>query len=357
MDYSNNKLCDLYDKCILVGDIGGTETTIGIIGTKNNEFFLAFKNIYKSNTLESIESVLSSVLEEVHKIDSRLIPDSCCIACAGMIYNNKCDLTNLDCSINGNSIEKYLGIKTTLINDFTALGYSIKLLDHNNPAQIKEIPHLDGSFPPKCGNLSLIIGAGTALGISFIVDFQGNHNVFVTEGGSATFPAFDEETKELKFFLSEYLSSNYPMEIGNILSGRGITNIFHYFKTIRQIPMKGILKDIDNAPDLDKPGLISFHAESDQTCNDIVKLFVKIYGRITADFSTLFLPSMGVYLAGGIIVKNELFFLRNNQFVKYFEQGFHPNIVKFFKSIPLFIIRDTNASLYGAAFAGLRTLD
>jgi len=60
----------------------------------------------------------------------------------------------------------------------------------------------------------------------------------------------------------------------------------------------------------------------------------------------------GMYLAGGIVTKNEKYFTDDNLFMKYFEMNYNPNIRPLLKKIPVYIIKDYSISLYGAANAG-----
>ena len=115
----------------------------------------------------------------------------------------------------------------------------------------------------------------------------------------------------------------------------------------------GVLKEIDQAKDEDKPALISQNAKDNQVCRDIMKLFVKMYGSFAGSLAVVFMPFGGVYLAGGIATKNEWLFLENNLFMKNFERNYNPNIRPLLKKIPVYIVRDYSISLYGAANAAV----
>jgi glucokinase len=182
------------------------------------------------------------------------------------------------------------------------------------------------------------------------VEDDGKFKALASEGGHIAFSSFDSETRELH----EYIAKRFGelMEAELFVSGAGIKNMFYYFKDVKKAEMAGVLKDIDNASDSDKPALIAANADSNEICNEIIKLFVKCYGRFAGDVAAMTIPTLGLYLAGGIVTKNEKYFVENNQFMRYFDDCFHPNIKKILKTIPVYIIRDYSVSLYGAANAG-----
>ncbi|HEY9053629.1 MAG TPA: glucokinase, partial [Rectinemataceae bacterium] len=71
----------------------------------------------------------------------------------------------------------------------------------------------------------------------------------------------------------------------------------------------------------------------------------------------VFLPSGGVYLAGGISSKNESFFLENNRFMRAFERNYAPHIRETLSSLPVMIVRNYSVSLVGAANAAIQLSD
>ncbi len=137
------------------------------------------------------------------------------------------------------------------------------------------------------------------------------------------------------------------------VSGQGISNIYNYLKDGKKLVMDGVLKEIDRANDEDKPALISKFAGENQTCREIMKLFVKMYGSFAGSLAVVFLPFGGVYLAGGIATKNEWLFLEDNLFMKNFERNYNPILRPLLKKIPVYIVRDYSISLYGAANAAV----
>lgn len=338
-----------FEKLFLVGDIGGTNTNIALVGKQKKQFKVIVEFIFDSQQIDNLIAPLKQALQAIEERSSTLKPTVCCICGAGPVKENYCTLTNLNWDIDGKKIEASLGIKTLVINDFLAISYGLPLLDIDDPKQITQIPQRDHGKPRPQGNLRAVIGAGTGLGVGFIMEHMGSYIAAPSEGGHSGFSAFDDETLSLK----KHVASKVHCTPGNepFLSGQGLINIFHYFKEEKGIPITGELEEIDRSPDNKKPELISKYAETNALCREMFDLFVKIFGKISGDIAAMFMSTAGLYLAGGIITKNERYFLENDNFIRFFEQNYKPNIHNLLKNIPIYIIKDYSISLYGAANA------
>lgn len=340
-----------FSRLVLAGDIGGTNSNLALLGERDGHFTLLLECVFPSQEITGLVGPLRQTLAKAReKLEGAAIA-RCCISGAGPVDRNYCKLSNASWDIDGAEIEKAIGIPTLVINDFLAISYGVPLLDVKDTAQITPLTHTDGSLPAPSGGVSLVIGAGTGLGVGFIVTCGDNMIAFPSEGGHASFADFDAETAELKEYLTR--NTNYASEVEMLVSGHGIANIFNYFRDVRKVTLNGILKDIDRAATTDKPALIGSHAENNPVCRDVLRLFIKIYGRVAADYATVLLPTRGIYLAGGIVEKNERYFSDGKQFMYYFEQNFRPNIQEILKDFPVYIIREYSISLYGAANAAI----
>jgi len=340
-----------FSRFILAGDIGGTNSNLALVGERGGRFTLLVECVFPSQDIVGLVAPLRQTLAEAAKHFEGVKIERCCISGAGPVDGNYCKLSNVSWDIDGAEIEEAIGIPTIVINDFLAISYGVPLLDVDDPDQITQLPHSDGGLSKAEGDVSLVIGAGTGLGVGFVINHGGTMVAYPSEGGHASFANFDAETSELKHYVIR--DTNFASEIEMLVSGRGLANIFNFFRDVRKVTMTGILREIDQADDHDKPALIGAHAETNPVCRDVLRLFIKVYGRITADFATVLLPTNGIYLAGGIVEKNERFFADGRQFMYYFEQNFRPSIQEILKKFPVYIIREYSISLYGAANAAV----
>ncbi|MBN2375996.1 MAG: glucokinase [Sedimentisphaerales bacterium] len=338
-----------YDYLILAGDIGGTNTNLALVGEKDGNFSIIMECAFPTQQVKIFPEKIKITIETAAQRDKRLKPQLCCISCAGPVKDNYCTPTNIPWNIDGNAIAKDLGIKTLVINDFMAISFSLPLLDVNDPEQITPLPHLDGSLGEPMGGVRAVAGAGTGLGVGYLVENQGKYIACPSEGGHIGFGAFDEQTQQLKDYVSKRFDFIPGAEM--YVSGQGITNMFNFYRDVKKVPMDGILAQINQLDDPEMPPLISQHAQSNQTCRDIMQLFIKCYARLAADAAVIFLSRRGLFLAGGIASKNEKLFMQDHLFMEYFEKSYNQNVTNVLKTIPVYIIKDYSMSLYGAANA------
>ncbi len=339
------------DMMVLAGDVGGTNTNLALVGEKGKKYTILLKCVFESNKIDGVIDPLKEVIAAGKEKIPSLKIDLCCISAAGPVENNYCHLTNCKWDIDGGAIKKAIKTDTLIINDFLAIGYGIPTLDVNNQKQITKLPTTEGRFPEPSGTTKAVVGAGTGLGVGFLTARDGQYRAHPSEGGHSGFAAFDDETKKLKDYVAEKIGAPPGVEL--FVSGQGICNIYNYFKNKKNIKIEGVLKEIDKTKDEDKPALISKNAGENPTCRDIMNLFIKMYGSFAGGLALIFLPFSGIYLAGGIVTKNEWLFLEDNLFMKSFESNYNPNISPLLKKIPVYTIKDYSISLYGAANAAV----
>ncbi len=339
------------DRMVLAGDIGGTNTNLALVGEKGGKYTIILKCVFESQKIDGVIDPLKEVMAAAKEKIPSLKIDLCCISAAGPVENNYCQLTNCKWDIDGVAIKKAIETDTLIINDFMAIGYGIPTLDVDNPKQITKLPTTEGKFPGPSGTTKAVVGAGTGLGVGFLTARDGQYRANPSEGGHSGFAAFDDETTELKKYVAEKIGTAPGTEL--FVSGQGIVNIYNYFKDKKNIKIEGVLKEIDEVRDEDKPALISKNTGDNGVCRDIMKLFIKMYGSFAGGLTLIFLPFSGIYLAGGIVTKNERLFLEDNLFMKSFESNYNPNISPLLKKIPVYTIKDYSISLYGAANAAV----
>jgi glucokinase len=342
LDFEHNKI-------YLAGDIGGTNTNLALVGETDQGFDIIYQADFVSSELHNLADAIALVLDMTKEKLKGVKIIAGCISGAGPVKDNDCTLTNLDWNINGNALTEQFNFPIRVINDFIAISYGVPILDLNNTNEIVPLSQgVPGSRVPN-GNVSLVIGAGTGLGVSFLINDGDRFMAFPSEGGHASFAPFDTETVELIDYMNR--QNNYASEIEQFVCGNGIGNIFNFYKDVKKVSFDSDLQRIADAKHSDKAGLISQMADKNPVCRDIMRTFIKIYGRVAADFSTTLLPFGGIYLAGGIVSKNLQFFLEGRLFMYYFEKNFRPNIEDILRTIPIYVIKDYNVSLYGAANA------
>ena len=331
-----------YQKLILAGDVGGTNANIGLIAQNDHGFTVVADCVLKTPAITDFAESLKSVLAEFQKTDPSLKPDSCCISAAGPIIENRCKLSNSSLIIDQQSIQNTIGIKTCLINDFLAISYGLALLDIEDSKQITVLRNT-----PQIGCLRAVAGAGTGLGVGIFIEQAQEYKAFPSEGGHMLFAPFDDETKAFYDYLAK--GAENLIEAESFVSGKGIINAFNFFKDVKKCPPDEIISEIGRAPESSKPQLISEYAAENAFCHEVLKLFIKCYAGFAANLAAVLIPTMGLYLAGGIVTKNKKYFAEEDFFINCFDKYFPPNVKDLTGSIPVYIVNDYSVSLYGAA--------
>jgi glucokinase len=257
-------------------------------------------------------------------------------------------MTNAPWDIDGHELASRLGIPTRLINDFTAVSYGVLLLDPEDPEELLRLPHPDGSDPRPGQGVKVILGAGTGLGMGFVVRVGDRVEAFPTEGGHVTLPVFDAESRALQAWLEARM--DYVPGAEAAVSGSGIANI-HEFLTTRVAQPGPLSQAILAAPAEARPALISEGAARDPLCAQAMDLFVRLYARVAADAAATFMPAGGIYLAGGIAAKNAARFTEGGLFMETFSKSYREHIRNILAATPVMIVKDYAISLYGAANA------
>ncbi|MDA3949891.1 MAG: glucokinase [Spirochaeta sp.] len=336
-----------YDSLILACDVGGTNTSVALVGRFGTRFDIVHRTRYGSQDLPSMEEGLRRGINEIEREFSGHRPDRICISGAGPVHENRCNLTNVDWVIDGDAITDTFGIPTTVINDFSAISYGIPLLDTEDPEQITPVPAADGQQAIPHGTVQAVVGAGTGLGVGYLVEHAGRFVALPSEGGHAAFAPYDELSAELLDFISDREGTVPGAEL--FVSGQGIARALDFIRETGRIPADSPLHARTSG---DPAAAVSVAAAAGDTAGaEIMRLFVRNYARVASDAALHFLPRRGLFLAGGIVTKNESWFLEESHFIRIFTTNYREHIAGLLREIPVYIVKDYAISLYGAAHA------
>ncbi|MAG13089.1 MAG: glucokinase [Spirochaetales bacterium] len=342
---------DDFEDYILAGDIGGTNTNMAFVGHKNARFKTIASFVTSSGAITNFPDIVSQVLDEVtgHMPERR--PQFCCICGAGPVRANACKPTNLPWTIDGDEIQQLFGLKTRVMNDFQAVCYGVPLLDIKDPQMVIPIPHPGGFKPEPSGGSWAIAGAGTGLGVGYLTRIGEKYHSIPSEGGHTGFSPFDGESEALYRYVAKKYNTTPGTEL--FLSGRGMSVIFNFFRDIRRQKMVGVLEEIQAASDQDKPPLITKHTPTNEVCKQIMRLFIRIYGNFASRVALFFLPTAGMFIAGGIAIRHSARFLEGDLFIDAFENSYNPLMQSVLANIPVYIVNDYSISVRGAAHAAV----
>lgn len=321
-----------YDEYIIGGDVGGTNTNLAVFGAGKKPIPL-FSLDFQTDKLDSLIPALRRLISFCRKHGISISRG--CLGVAGPVVNNKCKPTYVKWVVDALEIKQKTGLDLLLINDFVAIGYGINMLQNKD---IIEVSKGKKALPKAT---KAVIGAGTGLGKTILTYREGSYIPIPSEGGFCDFPVFDDfELGLLNSIKKRKKMGVVSME--EVISGKGIESIYLYikdrFKPTRYSNV--IMKAKHKIP------LIAKY-KADKACKETFRLYAKFYARCAKNFALDSLSRGGLYIAGGIAMKNHEIF--NKAFIFEFRNINRQQQV--LKRMPIYLINNYDVGIYGAAYA------
>lgn len=320
---------------ILAGDVGGTKTTLALFAKQGDRLVPRERRSVPSRRSRSLEAILREFLRD-HPAKLRGV----CLGVAGPVLEGRCQAVNLPWPVDARVLRRALGVKTvTLINDLEATAYGIQALPRTAFAVLNA-----GKAQPR-GPIA-VLAAGTGLGEAALVWNGTRYQAVASEGGHADFaPRNALEIELLRFLMKRFGHVSYE----RLLSGPGKTAVYQFLKETGRGREPAWLAE--RLAEGDPSPVISEMALTDRSalCVKALKLFASIYGAEAGNLALKHLARGGVYLGGGI-APTILPFLSDGTFMQAFAAK--GRLSGLLSRIPVRVILDDRAALYGAAWHG-----
>src|SRR4030043_1323717 len=318
-------------KKILAGDVGGTNTRIGLFEVTRGRLRLLSEKNYLSKKYKGLENILGDFLR------SRRGIASACFGVAGPVTEEVIIATNLPWWIDIQSLQKALSLKKVeVINDLVANAYGISVLTKGDFEILN-------AGKAKKGNQALI-SAGTALGET-ILFWDGKQYVpSPSEGGHAEFGPRNHLELELFHHLSDTFDH---VSYERVLSGGGLFHIYQFLKDSKRFGSEPSWLSVKIRGE-DPAEVISEMArlKKNKLCMKALDLFTSIYGAAAGNLALQGTAGGGVFIGGGIAPKI-IWKLKDGTFMKRFkDKGRLSHIVA---HIPVKVIMNERTALLGAA--------
>jgi glucokinase len=317
---------------VLVGDIGGTKTSLAIAEIAGDRVGLSEERRYPSRDFASLEEILIR-----YRAETGVSCDLGGFAVAGPVHDDCSRITNLPWQIDVRRLERTTGLGSArLLNDLEAVAWAIPALGEG------ELAVLQAGEPEARGN-ACVVAAGTGLGEAGLYWDGRRHHPFATEGGHSDFAPSDEREVALLRFLQRCYGR---VSWERVVSGMGIGDIFRFLLEWRGgEPPAGVAAAVRDG---DPAGAIAVAAISGACplCHETMELFAALYGREAGNMALKHLALGGVYLGGGIAPKN-LVLLERPCFIEAFlAKG---RMEPLMRRMPVRVILEQRAPLLGAA--------
>jgi glucokinase len=319
----------------LAGDIGGTKTNLAVYAYDDGEHLVMRKaGSFPSKDHAALGDIVRKFLgDELSTIRQA------CFGVAGPVKAGVVQVTNLPWIVDAAALQSELEFqKVSLLNDLEANAYGIntlhshELLSINPKADLRQV-----------GNRALI-AAGTGLGEAGMLWDGVTHRPFASEGGHASFAPNSALGDELLQFLRKELGH---VSWERVLSGKGMTNLYRFFRQRSGLPEPDWLTQQLKTGDLGAVVSQAGMAGKDPVCVETVDCFIRNYGSEAGNLALKMLALGGVYIGGGIAPKM-LEKMQGSIFLDAFSHKGRLSPV--LESMPVYVILNDKTALQGAAW-------
>ncbi|MFP4509153.1 MAG: glucokinase [Spirochaetaceae bacterium] len=337
----------------LVCDAGGTNCTFALVGHRGGSFTILARSRYASRSITDFTAVMIEASESLLTQTRADAISGACISAAGPVHDGRVTLTNTNWSIDEAKVSEGLGVPTHLVNDLTAIGYGLPLINRTNHDECVSVwrPESSGQSVSAVGpdvSVQAVAAAGTGLGVAIVCEqSDGAMTVLPSEGGHSDLTGFDDETKAFQRFVEASVSERPDAEL--YASGKGLRYAASFLISEGRF-REGAVQEILKVDAAEYPALVSRHASSHPDAAQAMRLFAKMYGRFVAGLALTVLPYGGLFLAGGVTARNLDAIIGSGFLEGYFSHP-HESMQSSLRRVPVYALRDYDISLLGAAHA------
>lgn len=320
---------------ILAGDVGATKVLLEVGRVEGGRWRAEFGKRYAAAEFADFETLLQAFLSECPRRGKNPPKiHGACLGVAGPACGNRVQMTNLAWVLDGDAVAQRFGIgRVRIVNDFAAAAAGIGLLDAADLVTLQAAEPLPDA--PR-----LVIGAGSGLGVAYVVPVGKGHRVIAGEAGHAGFAPASTEQLEL---WRDLHSRQGRVQAEDVVSGPGLVRIFEFVCRSQGKPPLAPGGRQGGAAAAIVRGALEL---GDPACARALDLFVSCYGSVTGDHALAVIARGGVYVAGGIAPKI-LPRLVGGAFAAAFnDKGSHSALVR---KMPVFVVTNEKLGVLGAA--------
>lgn len=255
----------------LIADIGGTNARLGL--SRDHHVQQSTIQSYANADWDGFDAILSDYCAS-KGVDG--LTDMV-LAVAGPVSDRQARLTNRGWRFDAAALsQQYAGVPVVLLNDLTALGYSVPVLRTD---QVKLL--LEGD-PAKGGlDQRLVAGVGTGFNVSPVLTTPSLTICPPVEAGHVAMPgsilaALEEQGRDTAPFRT----------VEDLFSGRGFTA---FCQLVTGIPgLQG------------KEAMAAFGKTGAEDITSAVTEYAGLLGLLLKELALAYMPSAGVYIAGSV---------------------------------------------------------
>ena len=306
----------------LVADIGGTNLRLALVAADSQQ--PQQERVLRCADFDSLEQAVRSYLEEC----GRPVLSEAAMDVATGITGDFVHLTNGPWGFSIEQTRRNLGLaRLQVINDFTALALAVPQMRADELQRI-------GAGEAVPGAPIAVIGAGTGLGVSGLVQVDGRWVALQGEGGHTAFaPMNEREIGVLRWLWRQF----DHVSTERVASGMGLKNVYQGLCAMDGVSPKALTPEQITGAAL---------AGKDAQCAETLAMFCAILGSAAANLVVTLGARGGCYIGGGIVPKLGDHFQRSPFRARFENKGRFSGYVA---AVPTFVILAPTPALRGLA--------
>ena len=262
---------------VLVGDIGGTNARFALVAEPG-----ADPSEPKHLVTRDYPSLEAAIADTVQHLPDR--PRSVIACAAGPVEGRTVHMTNARWSIDGAKVARAAHLEQGLIlNDFEAQALALP------PVRAEWVRQI-GDVHNTLGGAQVVLGPGTGLGASALIEVGGRHFALASEAGHVDFGPVGAEEGAIWPHIP--LAPHGRISAETVFSGPGLLRLHR-----ARFSARGLM-----APAYDEKVLVG-RAMADHYSEDAdtVRLFWRLAARFAGDMTMAFMATGGVTFCGGVL--------------------------------------------------------
>lgn len=304
---------------IIAADVGGTKTRL-VLADESQPGNVLYEARYLSGEFDGFDPLLHAFIDDCGTTNDQV--NTLMLALPELVNDTSAELTNLPWTIKKQSLKETFDLKNVyFMNDFQASAYGTSQLDDNDKIVLNH-----GRLKKNATRVT--VGAGTGLGMAWIIDEQSTERAYATEGGHIDFAPVDQtQIRLLEFLMQRYGHVSYE----RLLSGMGLVAIYEFFA---------------DRPCHDISGeWVNKHSNNDEAADKALSLFAQVYGAYIGNMALLYKPFGGIFITGGIAVQI-LQRMQSDEFINaYLNKGRMRSLVE---QIAVYLVINERVGVLGA---------
>ena len=327
---------------LLAADIGATKTILALFSPETGPCKPAFERELITLSFPDLETLIGSYLQE-----TGTAVESASLGIAAPIHNNVATMINTPWVISEDRLTRALNLnRVHLLNDLEAIANAVVLLSG------QDLFTLNPGAPVPNSPIA-VLAPGTGLGEAFLIANGNRYRSLASEGGHADFAPSDA----LEIDLLQYLGKKFDhVSYERVCSGPGLYYIYEFLKHSGRAEEPDWLTHKLSAAEDPVPVIVSTGTDRTQgctICEMCLDIFTAILGAEAGNLALKVLAKGGVYIAGGIPPRM-LDVLSQGRFMQRFRNKGRESFIV--EKIPVHVVLNNRAGLYGAAAYGLENL-